>query len=336
MAVHGISVLSASRSARHADFLLLAVALVWGSSYGVTKLALGWYPVLGFLAVRFGLTFVLLLPHVWRLNSATRLATLRAGVPLGLILWLIFLSETYGVAHTSAANAAFLISLCVVLTPFSEWGLLGLRPSRAALGFAALSVSGASMLVGDLRLGFGGGDGLMLLAALLRAIAVCLTKRLAGPQAVDTLALTAVQAGVVSLACLFLALTTGPEMLPRLPASPEFWLACGYLVTFCTLFAFHAQNHAIRRSSPTHVGLLMGTEPVFGALFAAMFLGERLALSGWLGGGLIVVASLWAVRCRCRAATGTGAGVLAPVSGATSSNKMLPSAAGGAGAWPET
>ena len=108
------------------------------------------------------------------------------------------------------------------------------------------------MLVGDLRLGFGGGDGLMLLAALLRAIAVCLTKRLAGPQAVDTLAFTAVQAGVVSLACLFLALTTGPEMLPRLPASPEFWLACGYLVTFCTLFAFHAQNHAIRRSSPTH------------------------------------------------------------------------------------
>lgn len=298
MSVQSIPVLSSSRSARHADLMLLAVALVWGSSYGVTKLALAWYPVLGFLAVRFGLTFALLLPHLWRLERATRAATLRAGLPLGLLLWLIFLSETHGVALTSAANAAFLISLCVVLTPFAEWGLLGLRPSRAALGFAALSVGGACMLVGDLSLGFGGGDGLMLLAAVLRALAVCLTKRLAGPQTVDTLGLTAVQAGVVTLGCLLLALSTGVEQLPGLPASPEFWLACGYLVIFCTLFAFLAQNHAIRRSSPTHVGLLMGTEPVFGALFAVIFLGERLTLSAWLGGGLIVIASLWAVRAR--------------------------------------
>ena len=36
-----------------AEWLLLAVALVWGTSYGVAKLALEHYPVFGVLAVRF-------------------------------------------------------------------------------------------------------------------------------------------------------------------------------------------------------------------------------------------------------------------------------------------
>ena len=39
--------------------------------------------------------------------------------------------------------------------------------------------------------------------------------------------------------------------------------------------------------------MLTGSEPVFGALFAVLWLGERLSLAGWLGGGLIVLAALW-------------------------------------------
>jgi drug/metabolite transporter (DMT)-like permease len=37
----------------------------------------------------------------------------------------------------------------------------------------------------------------------------------------------------------------------------------------------------------------MGAEPLFGALFASFWLDERLGLWGWLGGLLIVIASLW-------------------------------------------
>lgn len=76
--------------------------------------------------------------------------------------------------------------------------------------------------------------------------------------------------------------------------SPVFWSATLYLIGACTIFAFWVQNHAVRHRSPTHVALLMGSEPVFGALFALIWLGERLTPQVWLGGGLIVVASLWA------------------------------------------
>ena len=50
------------------------------------------------------------------------------------------------------------------------------------------------------------------------------------------------------------------------------------------------------RNSPTRVALLMGSEPVFGALFAGVWLGGRLSLPAWLGGMLIVAASLFALK----------------------------------------
>jgi len=41
------------------------------------------------------------------------------------------------------------------------------------------------------------------------------------------------------------------------------------------------------------VSLLMGSEPVFGALIAAYGFGERIGPWGWAGGSLIVCAALW-------------------------------------------
>jgi drug/metabolite transporter (DMT)-like permease len=68
------------------------------------------------------------------------------------------------------------------------------------------------------------------------------------------------------LGSLLLALTVLPGGLPALPAAPRFWGNIVYLVLFATLFAFFAQNYALRRTSPSRVALLTGSEPVFGAL----------------------------------------------------------------------
>ena len=277
---------------RLADAALLLVAVVWGTSYGVAKGALAFYPVLGFLAVRFGLTFVLLLPALLRASASERRDALAVGLPLGGLMLAIFLCETFGLALTQASNAAFLISLCVVFTPFAEWRLLGLRPARAMFIFAGVSLLGAALLSGGFSGHWGAGDALMLAAAVLRAITVCQTSRLTRQRNAPVLALTAVQAGVIALGSVALALVW-PGGLPPLPRDGSFWLACIYLVAGCTVFAFVVQNWALRHSSPSRVGLLMGSEPAFGALFAVLWLGEGLSATGWTGGALIVAAALW-------------------------------------------
>ena len=81
-----------------AEWLLLAVALVWGTSYGVAKLALEHYPVYGVLAVRFILAGLCLLPALrttpWQ---AWRVALLMGSEPVfgALFAWL-WLGEAMG------------------------------------------------------------------------------------------------------------------------------------------------------------------------------------------------------------------------------------------------
>jgi drug/metabolite transporter (DMT)-like permease len=275
------------------DLALLAVAAIWGSSYGVAKQALAYYPVLGFLAVRFALTFVVLLPQ---LRGAGRRA-LAPGLPLGGLLLAIFLCETFGVALTSASNAAFLISLFVLFTPFVEWRLLGRRPSSGVLLACGASLLGVWLLTGGPDPHFGPGDALMLGAAVLRALQVCATRWLTAKRPPPPLALTAVQSGVVASGCLLLGALL-PGTLPPLPSAVPFWIGVIYLMLFATLFAFFVQNHALSRASATRVGLLMGSEPLFGALFASLSLHEHLGPTAWCGGVLIVAATLWASLAR--------------------------------------
>jgi drug/metabolite transporter (DMT)-like permease len=88
--------------------------------------------------------------------------------------------------------------------------------------------------------------------------------------------------------------------------------AYSYLAAACTLFAFFAQNFAVRRSSPTRVALRMGSEPAFGALFAYVWLEEQLSVGDESGGGLMVVASVLAtVRLDTAGRTATDLRVVA-------------------------
>ena len=278
-----------------AELMLLLVAVVWGASYGLAKSALLFYPVLGFLALRFCVTALLLLPS-WRgLTRRQIKITLKAGVPLGLILLTIFVAETYGVSLTLASNAAFLISLCVVFTPFVEWIVLRSRPNVAGFIAAGISLAGTWLLTSGIALSFNLGDALMLVAALLRAVMVTTTNRLSFGKNIPALPLTSVQTAIVGLGCMLLGIVLLPSGLPPLPREPAFWYSTGFLIVFCTLFAFFAQNYALQHSSPSRVSLLMGSEPVFGALFAVYWLNETLSLSGWIGGSMIVAASLWAM-----------------------------------------
>lgn len=291
-----------------ADWLLLAVAFVWGTSYGVVKSALAVYPVLGLLALRFGVTFVLLAPALRSLRAVGR-RTLAGVVFAGVLLLGIFVCETFGVMQTRASNAAFLISLCVVFTPLVEWALLRRRPARLEWAAVALSLAGAWCLSGGAFV-LGSGDALILLAALLRAFAVCVSKRVMRDTALAPLAVTAVQAGFVAGGSALAAVLSAPRQwqpLPGFAAHPGFWGSVAWLVLACTLFAFFVQNYAVRRSSPTRVALLMGSEPAFGALFACLWLGERPGVQAWIGGALIVAASLIAtVKWREPAAQAVG------------------------------
>lgn len=277
------------------ELLLLGVAAVWGSSYTVAKQITMQVPVLVFLVLRFGITALLLTPTMLRVPGLwTDWRQWGSAVLLGGILLAIFQSETWGVSLTSATHAAFLISLCVVITPLVEWVMLKKRPTWTVLMWSGVCVVGAFLLNPELATNPSThiGDVLMLLAALLRAVMVTSTRRLNRDIKIPALALTAIQSWLVfagSCFALFLV-TRGSDIV--LPMSLNFWGALLYLVLFCTIFAFFAQNYAASRMSPTRVNFLMGSEPMFGALFGSAILGEHLSMMGWMGAALILTATV--------------------------------------------
>ncbi|WP_333002155.1 DMT family transporter [Vibrio coralliilyticus] len=272
------------------ESLLLLVAIFWGTSYGLTKSALAYTSVLVFISIRFSITFLCLLPVVIRdfrrgLNKDWKIA-----IPTGFILSAIFFCEVFGVSQTSASNAAFLISLSVIQTAFAELLINKKKVSNTLWGLTACSVAGVLLLTSEESVEFSlnSGDYFILTAALLRALMVTMTKRFTEGKVITTSTLTSLQSLVVALVAIVCAVTYLPTSEFVVPASWEFWLTIFYLVLFCTLFAFYVQNYAVRRTSPTRVSLLMGSEPLFGALFAMAWLQESFTTVQVIGGVLIL------------------------------------------------
>ncbi len=270
-----------------ADLAVLGVAVVWGASYPAAKSALAYAPVLLLILYRFLITAMIMSAIARRELAAAARRDLLAGAALGAILFLIFLAETWGVAATTATNAALIISLCTIFTPFLEFGLKGRAPPAGVVFGGLLAILGVGALTGGAT-ALGAGDLMILGAAVLRAVMAVSTKRLMKGRALSSAALTAVQALTVSVLTLALALgrMKPEELIVR--AGFEFWSAVAFLSLFCTIGAFYVQNAAIRRTSPTRVSFLMGTEPLFGFVFAWLLLSEPASWTTVLGAGLIL------------------------------------------------
>lgn len=276
------------------EIMLLLVAIFWGTSYGLTKEALIFTSVLLFIVIRFSLTFLCMLPLVFKEFRRGINKDWKVAIPSGLILSCIFLCEVYGVSQTTASNAAFLISLSVILTALIEPLVNKSKIPPSLFTLAILSILGVYFLTNSDELAFtlNRGDYLILFAAVLRAVMVTVTKRLSEGKDITTSTLTAVQSITVAVTALILCLFTQPFETLTLPSANQFWLTMIYLVLCCTLFAFYIQNYAIRKISPTKVSLLMGSEPLFGAIFAVVWLSESLTILQVFGGALILVSVL--------------------------------------------
>ncbi|MFT2096940.1 DMT family transporter [Marinomonas sp. 2405UD66-6] len=281
-----------------AELSLLLTAIFWGTSYGITKEALIYTSVLAFIVIRFGLTSLILLPNFWRDHKKGLTKDWKYALPTGLVLLSIFLAETYGIFHTTASKAAFLISLCVLMTPFIEAISHKQWPHRSVLGFALLSVIGVLLLTQN-ELGWGSltlniGDYCILLAALLRACMVVSTQVLLKGKRLSALNITSIQANVVTVGALLAFVMSDASLKDLVPAEGSFWVLAFYLVIFCTIFALFAQNYGVKHTTPSRVALLTGSEPAFGALFAFIWLGESFSTMQLIGGACILAATLMA------------------------------------------
>ena len=102
----------------YADLGLLIVALIWGVTFPVVKVAVESVSPFVFNSLRFFMACALFLPFV-------SLDGFRDGFKIGIATFLGYSFQTIGLQYTTATNAGFITSLYVVLAP--NFGVFALR-----------------------------------------------------------------------------------------------------------------------------------------------------------------------------------------------------------------
>ena len=268
--------------------LIILQSLFYGFGDPISKVAYEVTPVYTLLVIRYSIAFIVLAVLFGpRIISTVRTVPLRAWLVPGICIGMAYLVGNVALSLSAATSIAFIRSLSVVLTPALAFIFYRTRFRWEHIALQVLAVLGLYLLCarGGLS-GFGPGEALELLDAVLRAAALVFSMR--SLDSIDPVSLTALQAGCSSIlaggACLFFE---GGIHLQTV--TPLAWAIILYLAITCTLLGYLLQNLAMTRISDRAVALLQSTAPVMTAGFAYVLLGEKLSAEGIIGSVIILI-----------------------------------------------
>ena len=281
-----------------AHFLLLAVVLVWGTTFVLVKSALADVSPLLFNLLRMALAAAALgLVYRGHLRALPRSAW-AVSVLAGVLLAAGYQLQTAGLRLTTPSRSAFLTGMVVLFVPFLSLSRRlrapgSGRPRTGAFVGAAIGFSGLALLAIPAGQPFAfssisRGDALTIGCAF--AFSLHLLTLAHGSLRVPFQALATVQ---VATAALVMAATLPVfEPHPYFHATPRFFLAWIVSALLATAAAFAIQSWAQAFLPASHTALIFALEPVFAAATSFVVLGERLRGQALAGAALVLLAIL--------------------------------------------
>jgi drug/metabolite transporter (DMT)-like permease len=290
-----------------AYLVLLASNLIFATGYSVARVVLEDIGPATLAMVRLGIGSVILVPCAWRGMAAAKFSRedhWRIALTGVVGFTLAFALGNWGLAHSTASNAALLITVepaaLILLSPL----LLGERLSgREGLG-AALAILGAAVVVVN---GIPGvtralvphwqGDVVLILSGVAYAAYSLLARPvlLRHPALVVT-AGSIVWGAAAMLPVALLEWATGPS-----PAwTPGNLAGTLYLGVVMTALGYAVWNWCLERVEAPRVAIFLNIQPLGGALIGVWWLGERLTAFTVAGGLLILLGLHLTVKARRR------------------------------------
>lgn len=278
------------------NLLVLLVATNWV----VVKDVGGSFDAFGFAFLRFAVAAAAFSPFLKAASGDNRI--LKAGVEIGAWTAMGYIFQSAGLLTTDASRASFLSTFTVLVVPLLA-GMSGKGVSlvtwascvAALVGVGLLEQGGAPPGVGDVW---------SMLSAVAFGLQVFRTEhhaRILGNSnnmslmavvLATTMAVSGVAAAATHPAALFDWLQN-PAGLEQIFTSGQFpWqqvLYCGLLTTDLALLM---EVLALQDVSSVEAAIIYTLEPVLGAAFAWVMLGERLGAKGFAGAGIILASSL--------------------------------------------
>lgn len=277
---------------RSANALLLLAGAVWGLGFVAQSSAMDAMPPVFFVGVRFLIAAAVLAPFAWvearRAGAGVAPNDWRAFGLVGLALFAGITLQQIGLTVTTVTNAGFLTGLYVVLTPFVGFLLFADRPHPIVWPASLLALAGLFLLGGGRLDGLNWGDGLILACAVAWALQIVFVgkyvRRSGRPYALSFTQFAICGALGLGAAWVFEPLSWSAIW----NAAPEL-LYTGILSSALT---FTLQIIAQRHTTTPQAAIMLSSEALFAAAFAALLLGERVAAIGLAGCALLLAAML--------------------------------------------
>ena len=279
-----------------ADLALGFCALIWGSTFVVVKDALADVSVFMYIAVRFGLSAIVMAFMYWRSLRELNLRTTWAGVQIGLFMFGGYAFQTWGLNLTTPSKAAFITGSSVIIVPLFL-AAFGRRRITGWIWAGALAALSGLYLLTIPPEGIGGlnrGDPIVFGCAVMFALHIVFVGHHIERHSVGALSfLQVATAAILATAFVPLLATTGWEA-PRFALTGNLVFAVLVTAVGSTVIGFSLQVWAQQYTSPTHTAILISLEPVFAVLTSWLMRREHLGARILCGGGLILVGILLA------------------------------------------
>lgn len=266
---------------------LIITAIIWGSGFVATAVALTYYTPYQTMAIRFLVGGIILGIVFFNRLKKINMTMLRKGTFLGTILYISFALQTVGLQYTTPSKNAFITAVNVVIVPLIAFLFYRKRLNRAevigailaliGIGFMSLQISGTINL----------GDFLTFLCAIGFAFHIVYTAKFVKGE--DPIQLTLVQlltAAVIG----FIVIAIKGEL--TMPFEPVALMPVLYLGIFSTTIAYLLQTAGQKLVSETKAAIILSTEALWGTLFSVIILSELITLRMTIGALLIIVAIL--------------------------------------------
>lgn len=271
-----------------ADFLLLLVAIAWGSTFFVVQAAVNETPVYTFLFWRFFVAAIFMVLISWKQLKYFNKEVLKAGVLLGVFMFMGYAFQTFALTYTYSSTVGFITGLNVIVVPFIAYIVFKHKASIFSLLGAMIAAIGLYFLTLNSEIGFGLGEGYAFICAIMFALHIVFTGYYSTKH--NVYLLVCIQFATVAVGSLVGGFILEGTLTPP-HVDTLFINSIVITVLFATIFAFWVQTAMQRFTTAAKTAIIFTMEPVSAGLFGYWFANEILTPSQ-VGGAMLILSGM--------------------------------------------
>ena len=250
---------------RLAELIMIVVAIIWGTGFVVTKLAMdNGIGVYYLLFLRFLIASILLMFVIFLKKIKIKKEMILPGIIQGVLLTLGYSTQTMALHYTTPAKNSVLTGLNVIFVPYILLIFFRKKLDIFTIISSILAFFGTLLLSGNISSfsEINKGDLLSMLCAFFFALYIIVIDKYANK--INVFVMSFIQFFTVMILCLLLSITKGE--IKQLNSIGLMLMI--YLGVFGTFVAYNLQIMAQKVLSASRTVLFLSLEVVFGVLIS--------------------------------------------------------------------